>query len=121
MVVAQAVGVAVEVEHHGAVQESVEHCGGDGGVAEDLSPGPDASVGSQDDRGLGVALGDDLEQGRCRFSGQREVLGRGRDAVRPFGRRFSNKQPLGSLNESWWSSALDQGVSARLSDLGVRE
>ena len=39
MVVAEAVGVAVEVEHDGAVQEAVEHGGGDGGVAEDVAPG----------------------------------------------------------------------------------
>lgn len=39
MVVAEAVGVAVEGEHDGAVQEPVEEGGGDGGVAEDLSPG----------------------------------------------------------------------------------
>ena len=38
MVVAESVGVAVEVENHGAVQEPVEHGGGDGGVAEDLAP-----------------------------------------------------------------------------------
>jgi hypothetical protein len=63
VVVSQAVGVAVKVEHDGAVQESVEHGGGDGGVAEDLSPGPDAAVGGQDDRGFRVALGDDLVRG----------------------------------------------------------
>ena len=33
------VGVAVEVEDDGAVQEPVEHGGGDGGVAEDPAPG----------------------------------------------------------------------------------
>ena len=38
MVVAEAVAVAVEVHDDGAVQESVEHGGGDGGVAEDLAP-----------------------------------------------------------------------------------
>ena len=37
MVVAEAVAVAVEVEHDGAVQEPVEHGGGDGGVAEDVA------------------------------------------------------------------------------------
>ena len=36
---------AVEVEHDGAVEEPVEHGGGDGGVAEDLAPGADAAVG----------------------------------------------------------------------------
>ena len=63
VVVAEAVGVAVEGEDDGAVQEAVQEGGGDGGVAEDLSPGSDASVAGQDDGGLEVALGDDLEQG----------------------------------------------------------
>ena len=63
VVVAEAVGVAVEVEHDGAVQESVEHGGGDGGgVAEDLAPGADAAVGGDHGGGLEVALGHDLEQ-----------------------------------------------------------
>jgi hypothetical protein len=39
VVVAEAVGVAVEVEDDGAVEEAVEHGGGDGGVAEDVAPG----------------------------------------------------------------------------------
>ena len=39
MVVTQAVGLAVEVDDHRAVQEAVEHGRGDGGVAEDLTPG----------------------------------------------------------------------------------
>ena len=38
MVIAEAVAVAVEVEHDGAVQKPVEHGGSDGGVAEDLAP-----------------------------------------------------------------------------------
>ena len=38
MVVSEAVAVAVEVEHDGAVQEPVEHGGSDGGVAEDFAP-----------------------------------------------------------------------------------
>lgn len=37
MVVAEAVGVAVEVEDDGAVQEPVEHGDSDGRVAEDLA------------------------------------------------------------------------------------
>ena len=73
MVVAEAVGVAVEGEHDGAVQEAVEEGGGDGGVAEDLAPGSDAPVAGQDDGGLEVALGDDLEQGGGGFGGQGEV------------------------------------------------
>ena len=34
----KAVGVAVQIEHHGSVQEPVEHGRGDGGVTEDLTP-----------------------------------------------------------------------------------
>jgi len=49
-VVAQAVAVAVEVEHDGAVEEPVEHRGGDGGVAEDVAPCADASVAGEHDR-----------------------------------------------------------------------
>ena len=62
VVVAEAVAVAVEVEDDGAVEEPVEHGGGDGAVAEDLTPGRDATVGGQHDAGLEVALRDDLEQ-----------------------------------------------------------
>lgn len=54
--VAESVGVAVEVEHDGAVEDPVEH-GGDGGAAKDLTPGRDAAVGGEDDAGLEVALG----------------------------------------------------------------
>lgn len=61
MVVAEPVGRSVEGDDDGAVQESVEHRGGDGGVAEDLAPGADGSVGGENDRGFQVALVDDLE------------------------------------------------------------
>lgn len=37
--VTEAVGLAVEIDHDGAVQQAVEHRGGDGGVAEDFAPG----------------------------------------------------------------------------------
>ena len=73
MVVAEAVGVAVEGEDDGAVQEAVEEGGGDGVVAEDLAPGSDAPVAGQDDGGFEVALGDDLEQRGGGFGGQGEV------------------------------------------------
>lgn len=56
MVFAEAVGVAVEVEDDGSVEEAVEEGGGDGGVAEDLAPGADAAVAGQDDGGFQVAL-----------------------------------------------------------------
>ena len=38
VVVAEAVAVAVEVEYDGAVEEPVEHRGGDGRIVEDLAP-----------------------------------------------------------------------------------
>lgn len=37
VVVAEPVGLAVEVEHDGSVEEPVEHRGGDGGVAAECS------------------------------------------------------------------------------------
>ena len=70
VVVAESVGLAVEVEHDRSVEESVEHGCGDGGVAEDLAPGGDAAVGGQHDAGLEVALRDDLEQ---RGGGKRQI------------------------------------------------
>ena len=60
LVGSESVAVAGDVDDGAAVQEPVEHGGGDGGVAEDVSPGAGASVGGQDDAGLEVALGDDL-------------------------------------------------------------
>ena len=62
MVVSQAVGIAVEVEHDRAVQEAVEHGGGDGGVAENLTPFSNAAVGGNDDRCLHIPLRHNLKQ-----------------------------------------------------------
>jgi hypothetical protein len=70
---AEPVGVAVEVEDDGSVQEPVEHGGGDGGVAEDLAPRSDAPVARQDDGRLEVALGDDLEDRGGGLGGQGQV------------------------------------------------
>ena len=70
---AESVGVAVEVEHDGTVQEAVEEGCGDGGVAQDLTPGADAFVAGEDDGGLQVPLRHHLEQGRYGFGGQRQV------------------------------------------------
>jgi hypothetical protein len=44
LVLTHAVAVAVDVDDDGAVQEPVEHGGGDGGVVEDVAPGGDAAV-----------------------------------------------------------------------------
>jgi len=73
VVVAESVGLAVEVDDHRAVQEAVEHGGGDGGVAEDLAPCADAAVGGDHDAGFQIALGDNLKQRRGGLGGQRQI------------------------------------------------
>ena len=60
---AHPVAFAVDVEDDAAVQEPVEHGGGDHGIVEDLSPGSDAEVCRQHGGALEVTLGDDLEEG----------------------------------------------------------
>ena len=62
VVVAESVGLAVEVDDHRTVQQAVEHGGRDGGVAEGLAPGAHAAVGGDHDAGLQIALGDNLKQ-----------------------------------------------------------
>ena len=69
----KAVGVPVQIEHHGPVQEPVEHGRGDGGVTEDLTPLADTAVCRHDDRGLQIPLRDNLKQRRRRLTGQREI------------------------------------------------
>ena len=49
LVGSEAVAVAGDVDDGAAVQEPVEHGGGDIGVAEDVAPGVGASVGGEDD------------------------------------------------------------------------
>jgi len=44
VVVAEPVGLAVEIDDHRAVQQSIEHRGRDGGVAQDLAPGAPSSA-----------------------------------------------------------------------------
>src|ERR671922_2145762 len=73
LVGAQPVGGSVDADHGGAVQEPVEHGGGDGGVAERAGPVGDADVGRQDRAGLEVSLVDHLEQGGGAVGGQRQV------------------------------------------------
>ena len=60
--IAESVGGSVEGDDDGAVQEPVEHRGGDGGIAEDPAPGADGPVRGDHDRRFQVALVDDLEQ-----------------------------------------------------------
>ena len=71
--VAQPVGGSVERDDDGAVEEPVEHRSGDGGIAEDLAPGPDGPIRRDHDRRLEVALVDDLEQRRCSLGRQRQI------------------------------------------------
>ena len=70
---AHAVALAVDLEDDRAVQEPVEHGGGDHRVVEDLAPARDAAVGGEDDRALQVAALDDLEEGGRPFRLQRQV------------------------------------------------
>jgi hypothetical protein len=44
VVVLEAVGVAFECDHVGVVDEPVDHCRGDGVVAEDLAPAAELLV-----------------------------------------------------------------------------
>jgi len=52
------------------VQQSIEHGGGNGSVAEDLTPDPYSAVGGDYDAGLQIAVGDNLKQRRSGFGGQ---------------------------------------------------
>jgi len=55
------------------VQKTIQEGGGDGGVAQDLTPRCDRAVCGDDRRGLGVPLGYDLEQGCGALGLQRKV------------------------------------------------
>lgn len=70
---AQPVGRPVDADDHRAVQQPVEHGGGDGGVPERRCPVGDADVGGQDRARLQVALVDDLEQRGGAVAGQRQI------------------------------------------------
>lgn len=73
MVVSQSVGIAVEIEHYGAMQEPVEHGRSDSGVTENITPFADSAVGGDHDGGLQIALRHNLKQCGCCFTGQRKV------------------------------------------------
>ena len=49
VVITQPVGLAVEGQHHAAVQQPVQQGGRDGGVAQDLSPRAHRPIGRQHD------------------------------------------------------------------------
>ena len=73
LVVAHPVGGPVDLAGHAAVQQTIQHRGGDCGVVEDSYPTrADPDVGGQDDAALEVALRDQLEsRGSClSFHGQ---------------------------------------------------
>ena len=53
---AHPVALAVDLEHHAAVKEPVQHGGRDHRVVEDLALGGDAEVGGQNRRALQVGL-----------------------------------------------------------------
>jgi len=73
VVVAESVGLAVEVDDYGPMQEPVEHGGGHSGVTEDVAPGSDATIGRHHDRGLQIALGHNLKQSRSSLSRQWQI------------------------------------------------
>ena len=55
-------GVALEGDDLGVVDEAVDHRGGDDVVAEDLAPAAEGLVGGDDQTGSFVAAGDELEE-----------------------------------------------------------
>ena len=71
LAVLQPVGVALEGDDFGVVDEPVDHRGGDGVVAEDLAPAGEVLVAGDDQAGSFVAGEDQLEEqvGRFRFEG----------------------------------------------------
>lgn len=60
--VAQAVAGAFEGDDVGVVDDAVDHRGGDDLVSEDAGPGAEWQVAGQDQRGVFVPGGDQLEE-----------------------------------------------------------
>src|SRR5215211_3353547 len=58
----QSVAAAFEGVDVGVVDDAVDHGGGDGLVAEDVSPAGEGQVAGEDQRGVFVAAGDELEE-----------------------------------------------------------
>ena len=71
--VAEAVAVAFQRDYVGVVDESVDHGGGDDVVAEHLSPASELLVGGDDQAGVLVAGGDELEEQVRRFGFEGDV------------------------------------------------
>lgn len=59
---AHAVAGTFDLDHDGMVQQPVEQCGGDDGIAEDLTPFGEAAIGGEDHGALFVAGVDELEE-----------------------------------------------------------
>ena len=53
---------AFETDDVGVVNDPVDHCGGDGRVAEDFTPEPEGQVARHDQRCVFVAARDELEE-----------------------------------------------------------
>ena len=108
--VAESVRGSVEGDDDGSVQEPVEHRGGDGRVAEDLTPGADWPVRRDYDRRFQVALVDDLEQ--CRAASAAAVMDR---RVADGGSRIfgtCNNTPVTPANlRRAWRAALPEQLS----------
>ena len=58
----QPVAATFEGVDVGVVDDAVDHRGGDGLVAEDVSPAGEWQVAGEDQRGVFVAAGDELEE-----------------------------------------------------------
>jgi hypothetical protein len=67
----EAVAGAFEGQDLGVVDDAVDHRGRDDLVTEDVAPAGEGQVGGQDQRGVFVAAGDELEEqvGRVLFEG----------------------------------------------------
>ena len=61
-VLAHAVARTFDLDHDGMVQQPVEQCGGDDGIAEDVAPFGEAPVGGEDHGALFVSGVDELEE-----------------------------------------------------------
>ena len=64
---------AFECDDVGVMHDTVDHRRSDGGLAEDLAPAGERQVGGQDDRGLLVPGGDQLEEQIGRFGVEGDI------------------------------------------------
>src|SRR3954462_8793852 len=71
----ESVGRAVDGQHFGVVEESVEDGGGEGFVAEGVGPFGDGLVGGDDGRAAGVAAGGDLKDAGGVGAIERQIAG----------------------------------------------